>query len=135
MIEGIWKFVHERILSNVFSISLLLLGMLVLVIAVSLGPKLLQKEKKNKRGAIEKKVEIAFKKEAMEEVVDEVLEDELEDSVKEDEEVKDEDVEDNVKEDVMEIQDTQDDTQGESTSTSPDSSKATISSKRRTRKK
>ncbi len=132
MIEGIWKFVHERILSNVFSISLLLLGMLVLVIAVSLGPKLLQKEKKNKRGAIEKKVETAFKKEAMEEVVDEVLE---EDSLKEEDSVKEDSVKEDSVKNVLLDEDVVQDTQGESTSTSPDSSKATISSKRRTRKK
>ncbi|KAF9746892.1 hypothetical protein NGRA_3532, partial [Nosema granulosis] len=62
MIATIWKFVNEQVLQNVFSASLVLLGTLLIVIAVSFGPKFLQKEKKSKRGAIEEKVETAFKK-------------------------------------------------------------------------
>ncbi|EOB13455.1 hypothetical protein NBO_73g0021 [Nosema bombycis CQ1] len=62
MISELWKFINENILNNIFTITLLLLGVVLLIIAVSVGPKLLQKEKRTKRGAIERKVDNAFQK-------------------------------------------------------------------------
>lgn len=141
MIEGVWKFVHEKILSNVFSISLLLLGTLVLVVAVSLGPKFLQKEKKSKRGAIDKKVDNAFKK-AEEEIGSSIVEEfkQVEDDVKEDVQEEMNDVKKEMKEIKEEVKEVKDESLSVEVSSSSSkgeegASKASISSKRRTRKK
>lgn len=82
MISELWKFINENILNNIFTITLLLLGVVLLIIAVSVGPKLLQKEKRTKRGAIERKVDNAFQKvdnEIGESIVEDYKEDEEED--------------------------------------------------------